>query len=138
MGIAREYAKEFSDDPDTQVGACITRGQDVLVRATNTVPHGVRRDKERCERPIKYDWIEHAEQAAIAKAARDGVELEGTRMYCTLFPCNLCAQSIINAGICRLITPPPDMTRESASKYTVALEMLIEAGVEIFYVEGEG
>lgn len=41
----------------------------------------------------------HAEQNAIAWAARTGVRLEGAYMVCTHQPCLSCARSIINAGI---------------------------------------
>lgn len=41
----------------------------------------------------------HAEQNAIAWAARTGVKLEGSYLVCTHQPCLSCARSIINAGI---------------------------------------
>ena len=45
----------------------------------------------------------HAEQNAINNAARVGVALEGGTLYCKFFPCYKCAQSIINAGIVRIV-----------------------------------
>lgn len=44
----------------------------------------------------------HAEQAAIAQAARNGVKIDGASMYVTTFPCPDCAQVIAEAGIKRL------------------------------------
>lgn len=41
----------------------------------------------------------HAEQNAIAYAARKGVSVEGAELYCTLSPCKECAKLIINSGI---------------------------------------
>jgi dCMP deaminase len=40
----------------------------------------------------------HAEQRAIADAARRGVALEGAVFYCTMEPCRSCAMSIVAAG----------------------------------------
>lgn len=41
----------------------------------------------------------HAEQEAIARAARDGISLAGTSIYMNFFPCPLCAKLIAYAGI---------------------------------------
>lgn len=45
----------------------------------------------------------HAEQNAINNAARIGVAVEGGTLYCKMTPCYKCAQSIINAGITRVV-----------------------------------
>ncbi|NDE68362.1 cell division protein DedD [bacterium] len=46
----------------------------------------------------------HAEQNAIAQAARLGVALTGSTMYCRMTPCYVCAKIIINAGIKRVVS----------------------------------
>lgn len=45
----------------------------------------------------------HAEQNAINNAARIGIAIEGGTMYCKMIPCYKCGQSIINAGISRVV-----------------------------------
>lgn len=45
----------------------------------------------------------HAEQNAIALAARNGVAIEGATIYCKLAPCYTCAKMIINSGIKRVV-----------------------------------
>jgi dCMP deaminase len=45
----------------------------------------------------------HAEQNAIANAARFGVALEGSAIYVHMTPCYTCAKMIINAGIKRVV-----------------------------------
>jgi len=45
----------------------------------------------------------HAEQNAIAHAARIGSPLEGATLYCKMTPCYSCAKMIINAGIVRVV-----------------------------------
>ena len=45
----------------------------------------------------------HAEQNAIAQAARFGVELEGGTMYSKMVPCYTCAKLAITAGIKRIV-----------------------------------
>jgi len=53
--------------------------------------------KKSCIRTI------HAEQNAIAWAAREGIALKGGTLYCTLFPCQSCAKLILQAGIVAVV-----------------------------------
>ncbi len=49
---------------------------------------------------IEFSKAVHAEMDAITTAARNGVNaLKGATLYCTTFPCHLCATNIIAAGI---------------------------------------
>lgn len=41
----------------------------------------------------------HAEQAAIAQAAKKGISLKGASIYCSVFPCPDCASVIAASGI---------------------------------------
>lgn len=41
----------------------------------------------------------HAEQNAIIQCAKHGVSVKGATLYCTTFPCIICAKMIINSGI---------------------------------------
>ncbi len=45
----------------------------------------------------------HAELNAIANAARFGVSIDGSTLYCKMVPCYTCAKTIINAGIKRVV-----------------------------------
>jgi cytidine deaminase len=48
---------------------------------------------------IEFGRAVHAEMAAITQAARAGVRLQGSRLFCTTFPCHICARHIVAAGI---------------------------------------
>jgi len=50
-----------------------------------------------CQRTV------HSELNALLSAARFGVPLDGSTMYCTTFPCWNCFKSIVSAGIVELI-----------------------------------
>jgi dCMP deaminase len=45
----------------------------------------------------------HAEQNAICQAARWGIPLDGTTLYCTMEPCRVCAMLIISVGIKKVV-----------------------------------
>lgn len=67
----------------------------------------------------------HAEQNAIADAARRGVRLQGSVAYITHFPCINCAKILASAGIIR-IRYLKDYKNDLLVK-----EVLAEAGVAI-------
>ena len=45
----------------------------------------------------------HAEQNAICQAARYGLSLDGTTLYCSMEPCRVCAMLIASSGILRVV-----------------------------------
>lgn len=45
----------------------------------------------------------HAEQNAICQAARRGIALDNSTLYCRMTPCRTCAMLIINCGIARVV-----------------------------------
>lgn len=54
----------------------------------------------------------HAEANAIAFAAKAGVSLAGTTLWCTHSPCINCARLIIQAGIAEVVYEVPFRTQE--------------------------
>lgn len=53
--------------------------------------------RQHCVRTI------HAEQNAICQAARYGIPLENTTLYCTMEPCRVCAMLIISVGVKKVV-----------------------------------
>ncbi|HPS71722.1 MAG TPA: cytidine/deoxycytidylate deaminase family protein [Bacteroidales bacterium] len=45
----------------------------------------------------------HAEQNAICQAAKLGIALQNSTLYCRMTPCRVCAMLIINCGISRVV-----------------------------------
>jgi deoxycytidylate deaminase len=56
---------------------------------------------------LEFGRIVHAEMAAICDAAMRGVRVQGATLYCTTFPCHMCARLIMAAGICRVVYIQP-------------------------------
>ncbi len=56
---------------------------------------------------LEYSRCLHAEMAAICDAARRGISLKESNMYCTTYPCHLCAKHILAVGIQRVIYIDP-------------------------------
>ena len=58
---------------------------------------------------MKYDMCRsaHAEANAISLAAKKGVSLEGSTIYCTLEPCITCSKLIVMSGITRVVYEHP-------------------------------
>lgn len=56
---------------------------------------------------LEFGRIVHAEMGAISDAARRGVAICHATLYCTTFPCHMCARHIISAGISRVVYIEP-------------------------------
>ena len=107
MGIAK-LSSMRSKDPNTSVGACIV-GKDnkILSVGYNGMPQGCSDDEYPWERehsdPLetKYLYVCHAELNALLN--HTGTNLQGAKVYTTLFPCNECTKALIQSGICEVI-----------------------------------
>lgn len=73
----------------------------------------------------------HAEQNAIANAARFGIALNGGTLYCHMTPCYICAKMIINSGIKRVVCQM-DYHASQRSK-----EIFKEAGLSLEILNNE-
>ncbi len=106
MGIA-VLASHRSKDPSTPVGSCIVDSKNVIVSTGyNGFPIGCDDDefpwgRDGKDIDTKYPYVVHAELNAILNA--HGRNLEGTKVYTALFPCNECAKAIIQSGIKEVI-----------------------------------
>ena len=56
---------------------------------------------------IEFGRMIHAEMSAISDAARLGRSTNGATLFCTTFPCHLCAKHIVAAGINRVVFLEP-------------------------------
>ncbi len=80
---------------------------------------------EHCVRTV------HAEQNAICQAAKLGISLNNSTLYCRMTPCRVCAMLIINCGITRVVCE---------KKYHAGAEseeMFRQAGVSIEFFSDE-
>jgi deoxycytidylate deaminase len=56
---------------------------------------------------LEFGRVVHAEMSAITDAARRGLSVQGATLYCTTFPCHICARRIISSGIKRVVYIEP-------------------------------
>jgi dCMP deaminase len=129
-----------SKDEKTQ-NATIIVSQDNRIKSTgyNSFPSGINDYvQERQERPEKYFWFEHGERNALYSAAKDGVEINGCKLYVTGIPCMDCARGIVQCGIKEVIyhtlKPYDSKLWEDHMKRTLTL--FEEAGVKIREYKG--
>lgn len=139
MGIAKMSALR-SKDPNTQVGACIVSGDNkILSMGYNGLPIGCSDDEfpwTREGEPLdnKYMYTAHSELNAILNYR--GGNLEGAKMYVTLFPCNECAKAIIQAGIKTIVY---DCDKYSDTVSVIASKRMLNcAGVRYYKYENTG
>ena len=113
MDIARAVSKRATCDRGRS-GCVIVRGKhpltvgyvgsppgmphcDEVGHLMKKVTHEDGTESSHCMRTI------HAEQNAILQAAKLGVALEGSTLYCKMTPCRTCAMLIIGSGISKVI-----------------------------------
>ena len=85
-------------------GALITREHRVIVTQYNGALAGQAHCTPlTCNQDTPCKSSVHAEEGAIIFAAKKGIPLEGTTMWCTTLPCPTCARLIVQAGIKELI-----------------------------------
>lgn len=108
MAIAKLSAMR-SKDPSTQVGACIVSNDNrILSIGYNGAPNGYSDeefpwDREGENLETKYQYVCHAELNAILNYRGSKKDLENSKIYVDLFPCNECAKIIIQSGIKEVI-----------------------------------
>lgn len=130
FGLAWRLSQR-SKDPSTKVG-CVIVGPDREIRSMgyNGFPRGVEDRPERMERPAKYLWTSHAEENAVAQAARVGASLKGCTAYTTHHPCSRCARSLIQAGVAAVVVGD-GVTNMPSEEFEIAVEMFREAGINV-------
>ena len=108
MSIAK-LSSLRSKDPSTQVGACIVSNDNrILSIGYNGAPNGFDDEYfpwEKEGKPVdtKYMYVCHAELNAILNFRGNKRDLEGSKLYASLFPCNECAKAIVQSGIKEVI-----------------------------------
>ncbi|GFO61676.1 cytidine deaminase [Geomonas silvestris] len=81
-------------------------------------------DKARISSILEFGRVVHAEMNAITDAAKRGVELKGSSLYCTTFPCHMCARHVISSGIREVvfIEPYPKSRTEKLYKHIIKVD----------------
>ncbi len=88
-------ADKMAMDPDTLAQEALFKGDPPPLKGT------------RAASVLEFGRVVHAEMAAISDAARRGIAVSGARLFCTTFPCHMCARHIIASGIVEVVYVEP-------------------------------
>jgi dCMP deaminase len=138
MEIARTVAKRATCDRGRS-GCVIARNKQILVTGYVGAPTGLPHCDEvghQMKKMVHEDGsitqhcvrTVHAEQNAITQAAKQGIAIAGSTLYCKMTPCRTCAMLIINCGITRVVCE---------KKYHAGGDsemMFKEAGIELIFL----
>ncbi len=141
MEIANTVSKRATCDRGRS-GCVIVRDRQILVTGYVGSPIGMAHCDEvghQFKRMVHEDGTVtqhcvrtvHAEQNAICQAAKLGIALEGSTLYCRMTPCRVCAMLIINCGIKRVVC------EKKYHSGTESEEMFRLAGVKLEYFSEE-
>lgn len=84
-----------------KVGAVIALDDRIISTGYNGTPPGADNSCEGADGLTK-DNVLHAEENALIYAARKGIAVEGSDMFCSHSPCIRCARMIVAAGVKRV------------------------------------
>jgi len=134
MSIAH-VIKERSKDPSTQVGACIVSSDNrILSIGYNGAPNGFDDDKfpwgRESDRLLdtKYPFVVHAERNAVLNFRGNLRELQGSRVFVTLFPCNECSKELAQIGVKEVIFEKEPILKDDL--YFASKRILEECGIK--------
>lgn len=114
----------------TKVGAVLVHDRRVVSMGYNGKPAGC----THIHRDGNYELDEiHAEQNAIAFAARRGISTDGATLYCTVAPCIHCAKLLIAAGIKYVICI--NKTAKNQDSCPDGVPLLMEYGINVRFVQ---
>jgi len=121
-----------------RVGAVLVLEKRILATGYNGAPSGLvhcldvgcLREREEIPSGQRQELCRgiHAEQNAIIQAARHGISISGSVLYCTTQPCVTCTKMLINAGVTRIL-----YLEGYADE--LSRQMLEEAGIDAVKVE---
>lgn len=121
FGELTEMVARRSTCPRLHVGAIAVRDNRILATGYNGAPSGLPHCTHSVDDPCTTAM--HAEANVISQAARFGISLVGSTIYCTHSPCPSCAGLMINTGISRVVF----LTRY---RDPVGESMMKEVGIE--------
>lgn len=104
MAIAKIYAMRGTCGR-AKVGCIITSPEHRIISSgyNGTLIGAPHCSERNCDLTQKCQHSVHAETNAIAFAARAGLSLLNSVLYCTTAPCKTCAQLIVQSGIIRVV-----------------------------------
>ena len=115
---------------DRPVGAVLVdKDRRVIGTGYNGFPAGINDSEERLlDKQLKRNLMIHAELNCVLNSVSDTA---GSTLYITRFPCHECAKIVIQKGIERVASAPPEFDHESWGwSHKLASSMLKEAGIE--------
>ncbi|WP_434717104.1 hypothetical protein P5X00_37245 [Paraburkholderia sp. A2RO-4L] len=132
---AQSFADLFSKDRSTKVGAYFVNEDDFskLAEGYNGFPRGCDdHAEERHQRPLKYDYTEHAERNAIFNAVRP--YLKGAIVVTTEVLTMSSARALISVGAAQVCSMRPAAIADTDPRVTA---LLAEVGVAHAFHDGK-
>lgn len=89
---------------------------------------------------LEFGRSVHAEMAAIVSAARLGISVRGATLFCTTFPCHMCARHIVASGIKRVVyvEPYPKSKAKQLHQDSISVDPLTPSQNHVSFEPFEG
>lgn len=140
LKLASYMAELFSKDPSRKVGAITVEPNTLQIKSIgyNGLPRKIKDTPERWTKPLKYNYVVHAEANMICNASLNGISLSDSILFVTMFPCNECAKLIIQSGIKTIVTKSPNLLDDKwGNSFKISIEMFEELGIKVIIIDDE-
>lgn len=134
IGIAKAVALG-SKDPSSKVGALIvTKDGTPVSFGYNGFIAGADKSKFTWERPMKYQYVIHAEENALLFAKQD---LSNCKAYVTEAPCERCLKLLIQAKVTEIWYESCSIMKRASEPQKEAIKAILEAtGAKVKNISG--
>jgi len=120
--------KSKKTDINTLVQSLISGGQKQILK------------NSRIMNLLEFGRSVHAEMAALMSAARLGISVAGATLYCTTFPCHMCARHIVASGIKRVvyIEPYPKSKAKQLHQDSISIDAPTPSSTQVNFEPFQG
>lgn len=99
MNMAKEMAN-LSPDEETKVGAIMLSSENRIIASSfNGFLRGADDSDLPKKRPLKYEFMQHAERNMLYNCSYEGIRTKNTTVICTLSPCLECLRAMYQSGV---------------------------------------
>jgi len=131
-----EHIAGWSKDPNRKVGCVIVdEANHILATGYNGFPKDIEDDeKSLYDQDLKRKMMVHAERNAVDRMEFALFKPKEINLFCTTFPCDLCAKRLAKSNVTCVYAPQPNLEHPYwGQKYINSLKILLGNGIDIAY-----
>lgn len=136
MSIAEIVAKR-SHDSQSKFGSILTKNNRIISVGFNGWPPGSPDKIIPNIRNFKNNFVNHSEENLIFNAAKEGISVQGGKLFVTGHPCSNCCRKLVTCGILDWVVGSKTYRQSSEEDQLMRKFWVENFNVQIKYLENE-